>query len=79
MTKRFVFDLDEPRREKLEAYRAKMGLRSLAAALQSLIDNADSVARERASQPAVGVVAPKSKIDTSAVSVHPALAPKGKK
>lgn len=56
MTKRFVFDLDDDRRAKLEAYRARMGLRSLAAALHSLIDHSETVVREHAGQPATGVV-----------------------
>lgn len=38
MTKRFVFDLDDERREKLEAYRARRGLRSFKEALHDLID-----------------------------------------
>jgi hypothetical protein len=40
MTKRFVFDLSDERRDALEAYRARNGLRSLAGALHHLIDNA---------------------------------------
>lgn len=40
---RFIFDLSDERRERLEDYRAANGLRSLAAAVQHLIDNAGPV------------------------------------
>lgn len=56
MSKRFIFDLSDERRAGLEQYRARMGLRSLAEALQSLIDNREAIIREKASQPPIGVI-----------------------